>query len=350
MKDNTKYIRNLDGIRAIAVSLVVLSHYGLGHIIPGGFGVTVFFFLSGYLITTLLIVEISEKSKVSLSNFFIRRLFRLFPPLFLILLIGYFLVYFSILSGDISIAGFLLQLFYFANYNQIYSLSEPGPDGLGVLWSLAVEEHFYLIFPFIFSFVYGKFKKTTLIYFVAISILLILFWRSYLFIYTGADHLRLYYATDTRIDGILFGVLLALLKNPYFSEDSENHKISFSGFFLIFLSLSLLFVSFIYRDTFFREAIRYTLQSAALIVIFYFSIKYSRNWLFFWLESNTLKYIGVLSYNIYLSHYLFYKLFSQYNLKVYYTVSFAIGFTFLFSYIVNRYIDNYFKYLRMKFR
>src|SRR5579862_2046258 len=93
---NSQAIPSLDGIRAISVLIVVLSHSELGTLIPGGLGVTIFFFLSGYLITTLLLAENARTGKINIPRFYARRMFRLMPPLFISLAIAYGLTYFGL--------------------------------------------------------------------------------------------------------------------------------------------------------------------------------------------------------------------------------------------------------------
>src|SRR5689334_10066848 len=79
------YIPSLDGIRAAAVGLVFLAHAGLNERVPGNFGVTVFFFLSGFLITTLLRMEFDKTGRISLKAFYPRRTLRILPPMYLVL-------------------------------------------------------------------------------------------------------------------------------------------------------------------------------------------------------------------------------------------------------------------------
>jgi len=74
-------IPSLDGLRAVSISIVLVSHAGYGNVVPGGLGVTIFFFLSGYLITTLLLDERKRSGRIDIGKFYIRRAFRLFPPL-----------------------------------------------------------------------------------------------------------------------------------------------------------------------------------------------------------------------------------------------------------------------------
>src|SRR5215813_9403267 len=79
------YIPSLDGIRACSVMVVFAAHAGLRGLIPGGFGVTVFFFLSGYLITTLLRMEHEQSGQIRLRNFYLRRVYRIIPPMYIVL-------------------------------------------------------------------------------------------------------------------------------------------------------------------------------------------------------------------------------------------------------------------------
>ncbi|MBU2979942.1 acyltransferase [Alteromonas sp. C1M14] len=347
------YIRNLDGIRALSVMLVLISHFGLGHIVPGGFGVTVFFFLSGFLITTLLITEYDTKQSISISNFFLRRFFRLFPPVFILLLVSYLLVSFNFSEGETSINSFFYQLFYLANYNQIFDLSLKGPDGTGILWSLAVEEHFYLGFPILLLISFNYQSRRSLIVTILVILISVCIWRFVLFDILHATHNRIYFATDTRIDSILFGVLLALTRfNPIINNDSDESHTSLPKLAIVMLigSAAILLISFLYRDNTFREAFRYSFQGIALLPIFYCLLKYPNFILWSWLENSFLKRIGVLSYSIYLSHYFIYKTleFQLDNKTV--IIVFSVIVTYLFAYLIDKFVDSYFLQLRKKYR
>src|SRR5687768_15370495 len=98
-------IPSLDGIRAVSFLIVFLSHAGLEHIIPGGFGVTVFFFLSGYLITTLLRMEAQKTGGIDLRGFYVRRVFRIFPPFYLFLALFALLHLVHVSPGGVSLGG-----------------------------------------------------------------------------------------------------------------------------------------------------------------------------------------------------------------------------------------------------
>src|SRR5579871_4507281 len=141
-------IPSLDGFRAVSVLIVVLGHSGLEALVPGGLGVTIFFFLSGYLITTLMLKERENTGEINILHFYARRVFRLMPPLLISLAIAYGLTYAGLLSGGITRTGLAAQLLYFANYYGLYfDMGNTIPDGTGILWSLAVEEHFYIFYP-----------------------------------------------------------------------------------------------------------------------------------------------------------------------------------------------------------
>ena len=209
-------IPSLDGLRALAVLIVVVSHAGYGETVPGGLGVTIFFFLSGYLITTLILDEQGRHGTINVPHFYLRRAFRLLPPLFVTLAIAYSLVAVGWLDGGFSWQGLGSQIFYFANYYTIF-IDEGGttPAGTGILWSLAVEEHFYIVFP-VLMFIMMRFanaRRLLIGLFVGLCILA-LAWRVWLVSRPGFVEIRTYYSTDTRFDSILFGCLLALWRNP----------------------------------------------------------------------------------------------------------------------------------------
>src|SRR5688572_24293346 len=106
-------IPSLDGIRAIAVSLVFLAHSGLEHLIPGGLGVTIFFVLSGYLISTLMRIEHASCQALDFRAFYLRRLLRLMPPLLIITLLVGLCATAGLVEGSFSATGLAAVLLYF---------------------------------------------------------------------------------------------------------------------------------------------------------------------------------------------------------------------------------------------
>ena len=293
-------IPSLDGWRTVAISLVFLSHAGLGKIVPGGFGVTVFFFLSGYLITTLMIREKEKSGSISIPKFYLRRFFRLFPPLISVLVVVYALCAFGFIGGKATIQGFLAQLLYMANYFTIYFPSgDLTPSGTGVFWSLSIEEHFYIIFPWL---VLSVRRMIHVGYGLIALCLVLLIWRFILVYYFHAPQARTYYASDTRLDSIAFGCLLAIFKNPL--REKNVNQIGVAGWVLIGASILTLSTSFLIRGEAFRETLRYSIQGVALLPLFYYSILYPSHPVFAILNFRFVRYLGEISYSFYLVHYI----------------------------------------------
>lgn len=302
-------IPSLDGIRAVSVLLVVISHCGFGHIIPGGLGVSAFFFLSGYLITSLLVIELHQRKRINWRNFFIRRFYRLFPPLIITLILAYYLCYVDLIGGNITLSGFLYRVFYLANYAQLIPLGGDVPNGLVILWSLAVEEHFYLLFPLIFTCFFINTPRYITLFILVAMCIGFLAWRIIAIASLGIEGRWIYHASDSRMDSILMGCILAVFINPfYLSNYKKINEKKALWLFLFFLGLSVLLFSLLYRDDFFRHTFRYTVQGLALIPIFITCVFLNGHFLTSWLEIKILKKVGVYSYTIYLCHLIFYDL------------------------------------------
>lgn len=303
-KSSEKFIPSLDGWRAVAIILVFVSHAGLGKFVPGGLGVTIFFFLSGYLITTLTCREFDRDHTISIKHFYARRAVRLLPPLVVTLTLAYGLAYAGAIQGGYTVQGFISQLLYFANYYSLFfDTGNTTPAGTGIFWSLAVEEHFYFAFPVIFLVLRQLKNKLAFAIFLTVTCLVVLAWRIYLIGIVGVHESRTYYATDTRIDSIIFGCLLALIRNPL-EHKTEHVTLNSIDYVILGTSISALLFSIVYRNAFFRETIRYTVQGIALAPLFFYSIKHYRHFLFRPLQSQFMQRIGVYSYSIYLIHYI----------------------------------------------
>lgn len=295
-------IPSLDGIRAVAVSMVFLGHVGLEHIIPPGFGVTIFFVLSGFLITTLFTQEVDRNGAINIVAFFKRRLFRLCPPLFVTLLVVYGLLTVGMVTGTFDLSVLASQVLYYHNYYLAHVDAGGSVEGLAILWSLAVEEHFYLIFPFVFTFILVPFRKRGLLILSAM-LLGLLIWRAIRFFYFESSAWEIYVSTDTRIDLILYGSLLAFanwqgITQRIFALTTKRLILSLSvgGFLLAF--------SVLCRDEVFRQTVKFSLQGLALIPFFYYAVKMPDITIFSWLNNTILKRVGVYSYSLYLIHFV----------------------------------------------
>src|ERR1700744_3613314 len=142
------YVPSLDGIRAIAFLLVFVAHAGLKDIVPGGLGVTIFFFLSGYLITTLLRLEEDQTGTISLREFYIRRAIRILPPMYITLAVVFILSHSGAMRTIPTLWSYVAAVLFGTGYFSML-LNGVRWEGAGMetLWSLGVEEHFYLVFP-----------------------------------------------------------------------------------------------------------------------------------------------------------------------------------------------------------
>ena len=198
--------------------VVFLGHAGLGAIVPGYFGLTLFFFLSGYLITTLMRIEFDRTGTVRLRQFYLRRVLRIFPPFYLVLAIAWLLTTLGIFAEPRpTVQGMLSQALHFTNYYIVaHGWWEGLASGTWVYWSLAVEEHFYLFFPLLYLLLRRRFSTGRQQMFALLTICaLVLVWRFVLVFALDAPKDRTYVATDTRIDSILFGCILAVWSNPF---------------------------------------------------------------------------------------------------------------------------------------
>jgi peptidoglycan/LPS O-acetylase OafA/YrhL len=296
------HIPSLDGLRAVSFLLVFLGHGGLDRFVPGGFGVTVFFFLSGFLITTLMRTEYESRGRVDFGGFWLRRALRILPPFYLVLL-GATLTTILIAPGTLLWEAAAARALHVTNYWLIYHGYDGEPAGTGVYWSLAVEEHFYLAFPWL----YVGLQKLRLpprnqaITFWGLC-LVVLIWRWILVEHLHAPINRTYMASDTRIDSILFGCALAVWRNPVLDDDLKLNE-GLWKHLIVPGALLVLGLCLVARGEAFRETLRYTLQGAALTFIFTAAIRFWHWGLFRWLSWRPVAFIGVLSYSLYLLHY-----------------------------------------------
>jgi peptidoglycan/LPS O-acetylase OafA/YrhL len=196
------YVPALDGLRGVAIALVLATHY-FGLPGAGASGVGLFFVLSGFLITTLLIEERADRGSISLGNFYRRRARRLLPALAL-LLATYLIVRGA--QGQNGLRVVALAGLYFGNVVQAFSLHDNvGGTSLAHLWSLAEEEQFYLVWPLVLLAV-TRARRPLL--WVAGLVVALTAYRAALAT-GGGSVTRLYYGPDTHADWLLGGALLA---------------------------------------------------------------------------------------------------------------------------------------------
>jgi peptidoglycan/LPS O-acetylase OafA/YrhL len=306
---NLGYVPALDGMRGFAVFAVMLFHANMPFMKGGFIGVDVFFVLSGFLITSLLIREFNRQQRIDLRNFYLRRVLRLGPALVL------FLVSFASISalvldadkGRSNLVDTLIALFYFSNWAWAFQIHPP--NFLAHTWSLSIEEQFYILWPILLiallRFIRSHKNIIKVIILLAVSTCLI---RVFLAV-TGSSIDRLYNGLDTRADALLVGCMLGVLLssniiNEYYRSRLEKLLKFFAP--LSAMGLILLGVFMRWQDIYFYcwwlsvvevlsgIVILDTFVSQESVVKDILSLK-----LFIW--------IGSISYGLYLWHFPIYK-------------------------------------------
>ncbi len=315
MGKKRRYITGLDGIRAIAVIMVLAYHLKLALFKSGFLGVTVFFVLSGYLITGILISEVEEEGTIDLKNFWLRRIRRLVPAVMSMAVVIIFVS--AVVNRIIFTKGckdFLASVLGFNNWWQIFNkvsyFEAAGvPSPFTHCWSLAIETQFYLIYPLILLGIYklvksreeGRAKRgllfagvTLLLALISVILMIVLFDPQ-------QDASRVYYGTDTRAFSLLFGALLAILWEyqmvPRRLSASVNMVLG-SVSFAVLLVMTIAIngsSNFWYRGGQFVGTI--------LTVLMVYAVSGRKTWLSRFLSNPVLKWIGDRSYSIYLWHY-----------------------------------------------
>lgn len=204
------YVAGLDGLRALAVMTVLLFHLGWSRVPGGPFGVSLFFTLSGYLITQLMISDHARTGRVDLKHFWSRRLRRLAPGSLVVVLAVTVLALAGVFTGERLRGDLLATIGYGANWRfatagtTYAQLFESTPSPLLHFWSLAIEEQFYVVFPLLMA-VLIRWKRL-----MAPTLLLLAALSSGAMILTSSRNLA-YYGTHTRAAEFLIGALLALV-------------------------------------------------------------------------------------------------------------------------------------------
>ncbi len=309
-------IPSLDGLRGIAVLLVVVAHLGymeridagLAHhhlallgrlfeIDAGDLGVSVFFVISGYLITTLLMRRQDSRGRVSLKNFYAHRFFRIFPPYyFYLLIIG---VLWAIHLVPMLYGAFISSALYVSNYYP-YRLSHPSTDGwlVGHTWSLSLEEQFYLIWPACLHWL-GRRRAAwlgcALLLISPVSRILTLQVAPGSALFGQID--RMFH---TRVDTIMAGCVLALIgvwpRAQTILASGVRRKIS--GAVAVVLLFAVMHMS--WQN--FRSMQLYGIGLEAILLAYLvsYAIQHAGTWGGRLLNHAWLRHIGVISYSLYL--------------------------------------------------
>lgn len=336
------YYPQLDGIRAVAIAMVFVSHYFVP-LVPGAFGVDVFFFLSGFLITRLLLNELQFNGSIHLGRFYLRRALRLLPAM-IVMIFGVAILWASFFHAYAPIEV-LAALSYFVNYyiafNDVVLPIEP-------LWSLAVEEHYYILFPVVVL-CFGT-RGNRLAIFLITFIILVTLWRYVLF-EGGVDFKYIKHASDTRMDAIAWGALMAVLANDpktrFIVSRCCNLPAVIWGGVLIIAGLSFALTDL----TMMQVTARYTLTHIGLFltlpyVLFSPDAKLTTTLL----RAPIMAYVGRLSYSIYLYHLAVLYIIETANLGLTRSVLLVVctGLTLFFAMASHHFIERPFLSLRRR--
>jgi peptidoglycan/LPS O-acetylase OafA/YrhL len=217
------HVPALDGIRGVAILLVITHHQLIPFSLSGGFlGVDLFFVLSGFLITTLLLKEFDAKNTVSLRNFYLRRALRLGPALLVYLLAALVVTYLrhpQDLTREFRLVG--LALVYATNWRMAFGW-DASLDPTAIIWSLSIEEQFYLVWPMVLlAGLSLGLKRRHFAVGLALLICAIMFHRYQLWS-DGVELNRMYYGTDTRADAPLMGCVFAMIPLRAWTPTSQR--------------------------------------------------------------------------------------------------------------------------------
>ncbi len=297
------HIPGLDGLRAVSILLVFFDHAGLERFASGDLGVTVFFFLSGFLITTMLRRERERTGAVSLRRFYLRRALRIWPPFYLVLGLAVLGAALGAYPAPLDPATIAAQALHVSNYAlYLFGTSRTIP-GTAVFWSLAVEEHFYLVFPLLLALLVrlglSRERQAGVLWGLCAAALA---WRVMLVFGWHADHHRTWLCTDTRFDALLMGCALALRGNPVL--DAPTGSDSLWKWVLLPAGLAALTFTLVVQPDGWRDSLWYTLQSAALVPLFVCAVRFPRWAPLRWLNAPTIAMLGTISYSLYLLHLL----------------------------------------------
>ena len=296
----------LDGLRAVAVLAVIGYHLGFRQIQGGFVGVDLFFVLSGYLITSLLLIEYQSRGTINLPHFWLRRARRLLPALFLLLIAVSIWVPLVTPTFQLTLRkeDLLWTLFYGSNWHLIASAQDYFAQSAIVspmrhTWSLAIEEQFYLVWPLIvlgaLRFGRGRFQPLA----VAAAVAVVTSALAMAMLFTPVDPSRSYYGTDSRIHQPLIGALLAILVVPGIPAVLRRMAQALSIASALFLVTTFILLND--HQSIYWHGLSSAIAVAAAGVIMGLEANPS-NGLAKTLSRRPLQWIGQISYGLYLWH------------------------------------------------
>lgn len=294
-------IRSLDGVRALAVIIVFIGHGRTAPSLwPGHVGVTIFFFLSGYLIVTLLRRETEKTGTLSIGKFYLRRILRILPPAYVAISLAVILAAIGAIEPAGDLWGVLAEVFNYTNYYIVIHGREGLPPETSQLWSLAVEEHYYLVIPAALLMMLRRLTRQQIGWTLLGIAGLVVLWRIVLGV-SGGSFDRLYVSTDSRIDSLLVGSAMALLWNPALQDQLPRRLVASMGWLAGVAAVAFVASSLVEVQAF-RLGVADTIQYVCLIPIFWYIVSSGNTAVAKILNLRWVRRLGVLSFSIYLLH------------------------------------------------
>ncbi|PRL49903.1 O-acetyltransferase OatA [Haemophilus influenzae] len=304
-----KYRPEIDGLRAIAVISVIIYHLNENWLSGGFLGVDIFFVISGFLITGIIITEIQQNS-FSLKQFYTRRIKRIYPAFITVMALVSFIasvifIYndFNKLRKTIELAIAFLSNFYLGLTQGYFDLSANENPVLHI-WSLAVEEQYYLIFPLILILAYKKFREIKVLFIITLILFFILLATSFVsanFYKEVLHQPNIYYLSNLRFPELLVGSLLAIyhnLSNKVQLSKQVNNILAILSTLLLFSCLFLM-----NNDIAYIPGITLILPCIFTALIIHTTSQ--NNIVKLCLSNKAIVFIGKISYSLYLYHWIF---------------------------------------------
>jgi peptidoglycan/LPS O-acetylase OafA/YrhL len=304
---STGRIPSLDGLRAISIALVLYAHWGVTGSVPflqrlpmaqfeywGSLGVSIFFVISGFLITTLLVNEKQKTSTVSLKNFYIRRVLRIFPAYYGYLLVIGLLAATSIIS--VTPRDWLISAIYLRDY---YSHTT---DWTNHTWSLAVEEQFYLLWPLVLLVL--KKRQLIAICFIVIGLAPFVRVLTYFLLPGLRDGIPIMF--HTRVDSLMCGCLLALTRFDSTAQTVKSWFERHNG--PLWAAVVLIVLSPVAQGRFhggYLLTVGYSLDNVAIALLIIWTVDHQDTVAGRVLNWRPIAVLGTLSYSLYLWHVIF---------------------------------------------
>lgn len=290
-------LNHINSIRAISVILIIFYHLNLKNFAFGFLGVDIFLVISGFLIAKILAEEIIITKKINIFYFFLRRARRLFPIIFFVLLVSILISYFLTYDDKIFISNSVIynillipNIFFWINDVNYFSEHLINANFLKHTWSLGIEYQFYIFFPF-FLIIFKKNLKKFIYVFIIFSFLLD-------FYFIDIKPSASFYLIPTRLWEFLIGSIFYIEKKKYLKLLEKIKYIDIISIILIFIIIFFLIeLNLIYKKFF-------VVFFSAIVILCY----KKNNFYSFLLDNRILNYIGIISFSLYLWHYLIFKL------------------------------------------